>query len=421
MRVLARHVANAMEERKLSKAETARRMRTSRAALDRLLDPDNDAVTLSTFQKAAVVGREIRPELTYNAANQMTQINYGTGQIQTRTYNARMQLTRMTVAGVMDLEYRFSPTQNNGQITQMKNYLSGEEVTYGYDELKRLVSAVTTGPEWGHLFGYDGFGNLLSKTVTKGSAPTWSVAVNGSTNRIVGYGYDANGNTTSLGGQPLTYDVENRLVSVVWSGTEYYGYGPDNKRVWRTKASGATEFYFYGLSGERQGIYNVNAVDGSGNIGAYRLVVESVIPKGMQADRDRLGSVVSGGLKYDPYRAEFTVTSHDRDKFGTYYRDSNTGFNYADQRYYGSSGGRFLTADPYVASAGAAEPGSWNRYAYVEGDPVNRNDPRGLFWERRVCWRPMERSCGHRRLEQDTGLRWRWGVIWAVREACTLQ
>lgn len=63
-RVLARQVAEAMKERQLSKAEMAKRMRTSRAALDRLLDPDNDAVTLSTLQKAAaVVGREIRLEL----------------------------------------------------------------------------------------------------------------------------------------------------------------------------------------------------------------------------------------------------------------------------------------------------------------------------------------------------------------------
>ncbi len=63
-RVLARQVAEAMKESHLSKAEMAKRMHTSRAALDRLLDPENDAVTLSTLQKAAaVVGREIRLEL----------------------------------------------------------------------------------------------------------------------------------------------------------------------------------------------------------------------------------------------------------------------------------------------------------------------------------------------------------------------
>jgi hypothetical protein len=63
-RVLARQVEAAMKEKQLSKAEMARRMRTSRAALDRLLDPAYDAVTLGTLCKAAVaLGRELRLEL----------------------------------------------------------------------------------------------------------------------------------------------------------------------------------------------------------------------------------------------------------------------------------------------------------------------------------------------------------------------
>ncbi len=49
----------------------------------------------------------------------------------------------------MDIEYRYSATQNDGKLTQMKNWISGEEVTYQYDSLQRLVSAVTTGREWG--------------------------------------------------------------------------------------------------------------------------------------------------------------------------------------------------------------------------------------------------------------------------------
>jgi antitoxin HicB len=63
-RVLARQVEAAMKEKQFSKAEMARRMHTSRAALDRLLDPKYDAVTLNTLRKAAVaVGRELRVEL----------------------------------------------------------------------------------------------------------------------------------------------------------------------------------------------------------------------------------------------------------------------------------------------------------------------------------------------------------------------
>ena len=63
-RVVARQVEAAMHQKGLTKAEMARRMHTSRAALDRLLDPENNAVTLGTLQKAAaVVGRELRLEL----------------------------------------------------------------------------------------------------------------------------------------------------------------------------------------------------------------------------------------------------------------------------------------------------------------------------------------------------------------------
>ena len=72
----------------------------------------------------------------------------------------------------MDHEYRFSATQNDGRITQRTDCISGEAINYQYDSLKRLISAQTTGPQWGQSFGYDGFGNLLSQTVTKGSAPS---------------------------------------------------------------------------------------------------------------------------------------------------------------------------------------------------------------------------------------------------------
>ena len=63
-RVLARQISQEMIDRKLSKTDMARRMKTSRAALDRLLDPENDAVTLNTLSKAAIaVGRQLHFEL----------------------------------------------------------------------------------------------------------------------------------------------------------------------------------------------------------------------------------------------------------------------------------------------------------------------------------------------------------------------
>lgn len=63
-RLLAWQISEAMKRGQISKAEMARRMQTSRAALDRLLDPENSAVTLKTMHKAAkVLGKQIRMEL----------------------------------------------------------------------------------------------------------------------------------------------------------------------------------------------------------------------------------------------------------------------------------------------------------------------------------------------------------------------
>jgi len=63
-RVLAWQIAEAMKAEGLTKTELARRMKTSRAVLDRLLDAKNPAVTLSTISRAAsALGRRIRLEL----------------------------------------------------------------------------------------------------------------------------------------------------------------------------------------------------------------------------------------------------------------------------------------------------------------------------------------------------------------------
>ena len=63
-RVLAMQLEEAMKEQNLTKVEMSRRMKTSRVQLDRLLDPENDSVTLATLRRAAaIVGREVRLEL----------------------------------------------------------------------------------------------------------------------------------------------------------------------------------------------------------------------------------------------------------------------------------------------------------------------------------------------------------------------
>lgn len=62
--VLALQVEASMRTLGLNKVQMARRMRTSRAQLDRLLDPGNTSVTLHTMQRAAaVLGKRVRLDL----------------------------------------------------------------------------------------------------------------------------------------------------------------------------------------------------------------------------------------------------------------------------------------------------------------------------------------------------------------------
>jgi len=63
-KALAWQLDQAMKQRGFTKTEMARRMRTSRAQLDRLLDPAHTTVKLETMQRAAaILGKSLRIEL----------------------------------------------------------------------------------------------------------------------------------------------------------------------------------------------------------------------------------------------------------------------------------------------------------------------------------------------------------------------
>jgi RHS repeat-associated protein len=115
--------------------------------------------------------------------------------------------------------------------------------------------------------------------------------------------------------------------------------------------------------------------------------------------QDRIGTNRATGARYYPFGDEITSTANDAVKFGTYHRDGFTGLDYADQRYYASTYGRFNGPDPYAASGGPNDPASWNRYSYTRGDPINSHDPHGLqdcnpFINPEDCCLPSEIAFG---------------------------
>ena len=311
---------------------------------------------------------------TYTLAGQMLSMVNGGTTLETRSYNDLGQLTRQTGFG-LDYEYRYNAA-NDGRIQSRKDWVSGEDVQYQFDTLGRLSSAATVGPEWGLSFTYDGFGNKLAQSVTKGTAPALSLTVDPATNRVTGTGvtYDANGNLTAglpgLSGS-YTYDVENRLVN---SGVEQYGYGQGNQRLWKRNGAWA-EISVTGPQGQLLTVLKFSTCPSClDDVGAYQDTTPREYFAGRLMGTDRLG----GKAKTYPYGEEKSPATGANPKFATYDRDPS-GLDYAQNRYYTSTWGRFVTPDPYQASGGGAVPASWNRYSYAHADPVTYYDPRGLM------------------------------------------
>jgi len=64
-RVIAYQLTQEMERANISQSELARRMKTSRSSVERLLDPSNPSVTLVTLERAAsAIGKRLKVQLT---------------------------------------------------------------------------------------------------------------------------------------------------------------------------------------------------------------------------------------------------------------------------------------------------------------------------------------------------------------------
>ena len=340
---------------------------------------------------------------TYYAAGQLQTLSWAPG-TETRTYNSLGQLTGQSLPWYLNMTYSYSPTANNGRITSSVDGMTGESTTYTYDALNRLTAASNS--LWNQTYTYDGFGNLLTKSLANGSpnpSPSLNVTYNPN-NQQNGLSYDANGNQLSLpscGAEcSNSYNVENRLTWQVEGGYPYpanvYAYDPWGKRVMSgfnpAPESGSQPNYtytFYGITGQRLATLNCNGsnypaypnctITGQNVYYGKKLIVSG----GVAVVTDRLGTVradtQSESFAYYPYGEERTATPDGRNKFATYFRDT-IGQDYADQRYYNAGMGRFWNVDPDgIKTANSSDPASWNRYAYVQGDPVNFLDPRGTY------------------------------------------
>jgi len=335
--------------------------------------------------------------VSYNAANQLLGMTFN-GISESSGYNVLNQLTSLN-NGSENLTYTYPTRTNNGKISSMSNAISGETVTYTYDSLNRLLTAAGTGggANWGEQYGFDGFGNLLSKTVTAGSGPSMSVTANAANNQIGIFSYDANGNAGSIsnGGTTVSfyYDAENRIsVASTNGGGQFrdYAYDAQNRRSWSwaggTDSNGNPSGYsvnVYSPSGQKLGVYQITPnLNNAVALNVALTTSDQYFGGRRLAPMDQLGSAgnnnTSAGTYFPWGEPKGSTNPQDAWSYATYWTDSFSSLDYANNRYYSNAYGRFMTPDHSASSLSMTEPQSWNRYSYVLGDPVNSNDPSGL-------------------------------------------
>ncbi len=199
--------------------------------------------------------------------------------------------------------------------------------------------------------------------------------------------------STPLG--TVVYDAENRIKSMSAAAVQYK-YDSRNKRIWKSILSAGNlsqEVYFCGVDGQKIGTYTIQLVLLNGNIPQMSdntgIKLSTFFGSKRLGTYDRLGSAKFNAngqqQSFYPYGEDRgTVQPNDSLKFATYTRDTATGLDYADQRYYANNFGRFMSPDP--GPAVLTIPQSWNRYSYAINDPVNNNDPGGDFWGPNGCF-----------------------------------
>lgn len=330
-------------------------------------------------------------QYAYDANGQLIRTKRPNGTVEQRSYDAAGQLVRLwdqNRQGVLLQQYRFRYNEI-GQIIQE------EEKQYTYDALRRLVSGEYPGRRvW---YTYDQGGNVT--TIGETDATSTNVMTYARDNRLETVDgnpvvYDEDGNLLSMmkGMRPeaYTYDARNRLVR---TGKASYTYDAEHVRTSMTWDGKTTRYvvdqieelsrvlmevdetgtpkayYVYGLG-------LIGREDANGQYHAYHMDMRgstTVLSDWAGRVTDRYTYGVYGELEKHEGTTRQPFCYNGRDGVMT---DPN-GLYYMRARYYHPGLKRFLNRD--VLRGEITDGQTFNRFAYVNGDPVQFIDPLGLM------------------------------------------
>ncbi len=370
---------------------------------------DDDATDAGTFSYDAA-GRlkslsrgttSFISSISYNRWGQPTETVYGSGARDVVDYDAdRGWPTRYrsfapaAASPFAQVSYARTPA---GRVDRQDTEDPKSDLDYTYDYAGRLVQATNRNNIAGYTqsFEYDRVGRMVANSrlgaYTYGSsfprhAPKSLTLANGTTQTFT---YDANGNMTrGLDGKVMTYDGENRPLSVTHAGTvTSYVYGADGTRLKRieTTANGTSIVTaYFGPIEIRQ--YGQGAAEQFLTYPHPNVRLGNGQPSHLHTDQlgsVRAGSGSDGARNYrkvyrpfgeeEEWRDDLTAPVEDKGFVGERY-DAGAGLQYLNARYYDPKLALFIQPDWFeVEKLGVGT----NRFAYSFNDPVNKRDPGG--------------------------------------------
>jgi YD repeat-containing protein len=283
-------------------------------------------------QKSGEGPKTYASSFSYTAHAGLQAVQLGNGLWEHTRYNARLQPiqiglgTSSTDASVLQLDYAYGTTNNNGNVLSQTIIAPGFSATqtYTYDPLNRLKTATEEG-SWTQTYLYDQYGNRAVTGYVPNPALTPQAVTdfNPATNRLTNSSYDNAGNLTQdATGRIFDYDAENHQVTFN-TGAATYAYDGDGRRV-KTVVGRVTTVFVYNAFGQLVAEYahaEQAAAGGTSylttdHLGSTRLVTDGGRQMKARSDYLPFGEEISSAIGGRSAAAGYNVDNQIRQKFG---------------------------------------------------------------------------------------------------------
>ena len=345
---------------------------------------------------------------SYDAVGNLLSITYPNDVVTSLTYDALNRVTQIETRDrdsllLASYSYTLGAT---GDVLRVVEAPSGRSVDYSYDANRQLLSEVIHDPADGQRtisYSYDTVGNRLSKNDSVEGVTSYSYDANNrlltgeDSSGITHFSYNDNGNLIARNGPGIDisyrYDSQNRLIRID-SDTDVieYSYDIDGILICTTvNGNKITNFLIdknlplaqVVRETDGMGVEIASYVYGHDLIGMLRPDTgNSYYHYDRQFSTRQLSNNVGAIQDFYTYDA-FGVLLSSTDITNNHYLytgerfERNSGLYYLRTRYYNPTFGRFTTTDPFKGNK--QNPKSLHDYLYAQNQPINFQDPSGLF------------------------------------------